>query len=79
MPKQFDEEVYTAFEVHMYNALEIAEATVPTEELIKIMYLPHPLHDLRELTLIEGRVKELGYDTFEIHKIETTETRYTVE
>lgn len=79
MPYQFDIEQDTTVEIHMYNAMELAEANVPQEELIKVMYLPHPLHDLSELKLIEERVKELGYDTFEIHKIQTVIQRYNVE
>lgn len=76
MPKQFDEETFISYEALMYNSLEIAEGEKPFEELTKTMIIPNPLP---ELNVIEKRVKELGYDTFEIHKSITTETRYHVE
>lgn len=76
MPKQFDEETFITNELHVYNALEVAEAEKPLEEIIKVMRLPD---EMPPIEVIESRVRELGYDTFEIHRIVTTESRYTVE
>lgn len=76
--KQFDEEIYESWHIEYYKAEEIAEGLKDPEELIGRLAWDKEPNEI-DLDKITKKLKELGYDTFEIIKEIEHRKRYVVE